>query len=133
MVLSANVDAITMTSLTHTSVTFDLFGRDPLRIKRSSGWQVTTRSRRGGNATSHGIALRLLGHLLSTALIYLALLCLTWVVSQRVVFLSSVGELPDDTSRFLARLKLAILYGEGTLFAYFWAMGAWQLFKEMKR
>jgi hypothetical protein len=73
------------------------------------------------------------GHLLATALIYLALLCLTWGITQCVILLSSFGPLPDDASRFLARLKLAILYGEGTLFAYFWATGAWHLFKEMKR
>lgn len=110
-----------------------LFEIDPLRTRRFSGWELRARSHRGGGSSSHGTALRLLGHLLSTALIYLTLLCLTWLVSQCVVLLSTVGPLPEDASQFLGRLKLALLYGEGALFAYFWATGAWHLFKEMKR
>lgn len=64
---------------------------------------------------------------------YLALLFLTWVVSQSFVLLSSEGQLSEEAIDFLGRLKLAVLYGEGSLFAYSWATGAWQLFKEMRR
>jgi hypothetical protein len=65
--------------------------------------------------------------------VYLALLLLTWGMSQCFILLSSVGQLPDDAAEFLAKLKLVVLYGEGFLFAYFWATGAWHLFKEMRR
>lgn len=75
----------------------------------------------------------MLGHLLSTALLYLALLFLTWSVSQCFVWLSSHGQLPDDATDFLSKLKLVLLYGEGSVFAYFWLTGAWHLFKEIRR
>ncbi len=132
-VLYANADVTIANPLAYANASSHLFERVPLRIRRTSGWRVTTRSRRGGSSPSHGICLRLLGHLLSTALVYLALLSLTWGVSQCVIWLNSFGPLPDDASRFLSRLKLALLYGEGSLFAYFWAAGAWHLFKEMKQ
>jgi hypothetical protein len=51
----------------------------------------------------------------------------------RFVLLISVGQLPEDAAEFLTRLKLAVLYGEGSLFGYFWVIGAWHLFKAMKR
>jgi len=128
-----NANTMIANALAGTNEISYLFGRDPLRIKRTSGWRVGTQSHGGRNTPSHEIALRLLGHLLSTALVYLALVCLTWGISQCVILLSIFGPLSDDASRFLARLELAVLYGEGTVFAYFWATGAWHLFKEMKR
>lgn len=132
-VLHANVDAIISTPLVRASASSHLFERDSPRIKRTSAWRLTSRSHHGGRSPSRGLALRLLGHLLSTALVYLSLLFLTWGVSQCFTLLSSEGQLPEDSAQFLSRLKLVVLYGEGSLFAYFWATGAWHLFKEMKR
>jgi hypothetical protein len=132
-VLHANFGAIIANALARTNTSSYLFERDPLRVKRTSAWRLTTRSRRGGNPPSYALPVRLLGHLLSTALVYLALLFLTWGVSQCFVWLSSSGQLPEDATDFLGKLKLVVLYGEGSVFAYFWATGAWHLFKEMRR
>jgi hypothetical protein len=132
-VLYVDTVAIILTPLATQSASSYLLETDPLRVKRKWIWRAATRPRGGGGGSSHETALRLLGHLLSTALVYLALLLLTWGVSQCFTFLIDVGPLPEDAAQFLARLKLAILYGEGSLFSYFWATGAWHLFKEMKR
>jgi hypothetical protein len=128
-----NVNAIIANPLARASATLYLFEKDSLRTQRASAWRLTARSHRSRNSPTHGLAPLLLGHLLSTGLVYLALLLLTWAMSQCFILLSSVGQLPDDAAVFLARLKLVVLYGEGSLFAYFWVTGAWHLFKEMRR
>ena len=121
--LNRRVDAI---------ATSCLFEKFPLKIKPSSGWRLH-RSRGNRRPPSNRSALLLVGHLLLTAFLYTVILVLTWCVTQCAEWLNNVHPLPEDAFRFLSQLKLAILYGETTLFAYFWLTGTWYLLKEMKR
>jgi len=54
--------------------------------------------------------LRLVGHLATTAFVFVSLITLVWVVSWTLSSMQSVHPFPDDIFELFAKLKIVLIY-----------------------
>ncbi len=83
---------------------------------QASGWRAT-QSHRDHNPSFGQSVLRLLGHLLGTAVLYVTLFTLAWGLSFFCTWLNSMHPFSDEALRHLLRVEVAVLYCDTALCA----------------
>lgn len=77
--------------------------------------------------------LRLLGHLLGTASIYIMLFAVAWVIGFVSTWLNSIQPFPDQSFKFVSKVQLSILYGDTGLCGFVSLAGMWRFCKDVMR
>lgn len=75
--------------------------------------------------------LLLVGHLIGTALIFLAFFILAWGLSVVVAHLHAIHPLPDEIFRYITKLETGIVYADSAFCGIVLAAGAWRFIRDL--
>jgi len=82
----------------------------------------------------HGLSVvRLVTHLATTSLVFLALITLVWIVSWTFHFMHSVYPFPDEAFRLLDRLEMLLIYADVVMSGIVLLDGVWNYVVEVIR
>jgi hypothetical protein len=77
--------------------------------------------------------LKLLGHLIGTAIVFLTLFTLAWAIGFFCHRLNAIYPFADDTFTFIARIEKVILWGDTALCAVVLLNSMWRFCKDVMR
>lgn len=104
--------------------------RFPLRRDRRMLVPDASRRRRQHHSLS---VLRLVSHLVTTSLVFLALMTLVWTLSLIFHLMHSVHPFPDEAFQLLDRLKILLVYGDVAVSGVVLLNGIWHYIAEVIR
>jgi hypothetical protein len=114
--------------MTPTLLLLDWPGRTNRRNGRNSAW----RSIRAGGGDDPLFPLSmgtLIGHLISSFLMFVAILVLTWLVGLILAWLNRYQPFSDEDLKVIAELKTAMLYLDAILYAVVSISSVWTFLK----
>jgi len=74
-----------------------------------------------------------MGHLISSFLVFVMLLVLTWGLGFLLAWLNQRQPMSDEDLKVISKLKTGMLYLDAILYAYVSISGAWNFFNGAKR
>ena len=97
--------------------------RSHRRMRRNSAWG-SSRNHGGDGPSIHRLVWPLIGHLISSFLVFVTLLVLTWELEAVLMWLDNRQPFSDEDLKVISTLKTAMLYFDAILSAYVLISGA---------
>ena len=94
-----------------------------------SGWRNLDRSNRSFSLS----VLKLLGHLLYTATVFIALFSFAWIFGVVTTHLNRLHPFAPEILRFASKVEIIVLYVDTAFFGLVSVIGMWQFCKEILR
>ena len=73
----------------------------------------------------------LIGHLLGTAIIFVAFFAIAWGVGYVLHFLDGAHKFPEETYRFISKLELWLIYADAALCSIVLLAGALRFIRDL--
>lgn len=86
---------------------------------------------RYGQYTYWQSVLRLIGHLVGTAVIFASFLALAWLVAVFVHWLHALHPFPEEIYTIVTKVELVLLYVDIGLCGFVLVTGAWRFVREV--